>query len=141
MNDWIAILSDPLPTPAVVEFVTDPRAGGINIFLGTTREETHPTGRELLALDYEAYTEMALPQLHDLARRARQHWPIVKLAILHRIGRVPLGHPSVIIAVSTVHRSESFAACRFLIDALKSEAAIWKKELWTDGSASWVGST
>jgi molybdopterin synthase catalytic subunit len=138
MVDWIAILGEPIPTPAVVEFVNDPQAGGVAVFLGTTRAEKTAEGQELMALDYEAYEPMAREQLHDLAARARRQWPIVKLAILHRTGRVGLGQPSVIIAVSTPHRSEAFAACRFLIDTLKAEVAIWKKETWGDGTGRWV---
>ncbi|HEX8523834.1 MAG TPA: molybdenum cofactor biosynthesis protein MoaE [Tepidisphaeraceae bacterium] len=137
-EDWIAILESPLPTSRALDFVTDPRAGGINIFLGTTREETSTGGKQLLALDYEAYPEMALSQMKALAQRAREHWPILKLALLHRIGRVDLAEPSVVIAVSTPHRKESFEACRFLIDELKKDIAIWKKEVWSDGSGTWV---
>lgn len=138
MNDWLAILPDPLPIPTVIEFVSDPAAGGIDIFLGATRADKSPDGRNLVALHYEAYEQMAVRQFDDLARRARENWPIAKLAILHRTGRVTLGQPSVVIAVSTPHRADCFAACRFLIDALKAEAAIWKKEIWDDGSTTWV---
>jgi molybdopterin synthase catalytic subunit len=70
--------------------------------------------------------------------RARDRWPIARLALLHRTGRVGLGEPSVIIAVATPHRAESFEACRWLIDTLKAEVPIWKKEVWGDGSGSWV---
>lgn len=141
MNDWIAISPDTVSLSAVVEFVTDPAAGGIDLFLGTTRAETGSDGKQLVALEYEAYEQMALQQLADLAARARRQWPIVKLAILHRTGRVALGQPSVIIAVSTAHRADCFAACRFLIDTLKAEAAIWKKEVWADGTGTWVEGT
>ena len=81
---------------------------------------------------------MALNQLQSLAAAARQRWPILKLALLHRIGRVPVGEPSVIIAVSTPHRADAFEACRFLIDELKKDVAIWKKEVWSDGTGTWV---
>jgi molybdopterin synthase catalytic subunit len=118
--------------------VTDPHAGGIDLFLGTTRAETSADGRELVSLDYEAYERMAIEKLHSLAKRARTEWPVIKLAILHRIGPVPVGEPSVIIAVSTPHRADAFAACRFLIDQLKVDVPIWKKEVWADGSATWV---
>jgi molybdopterin synthase catalytic subunit len=118
--------------------VTTSDAGGIDVFLGTTRAETSADGRALVALDYVAYREMALKQMQDLARRARDKWPILRLALVHRVGRVELGEPSVIIAVACPHRGESFDACRFLIDTLKSEVAIWKKEVWADGSTSWV---
>lgn len=136
--DWVAIDQRPLSVQAAVQFVSVPDAGGIDVFLGTTRAETHAQGQRLLALDYEAYQDMALKQMRDLAARARQRWPIAKLAILHRVGRVALAEPSVIIAVSSPHRAEAFEACRWLIDTLKAEVAIWKKEVWSDGSSTWV---
>jgi molybdopterin synthase catalytic subunit len=138
-EDWISLLPEPLDAAAAVAFVTDGQAGGIDVFLGTTRAETSSDGRALIALDYEAYEQMAVEQLRELARRARERWPIVRLAILHRTGRVAVAEPSVIIAVSTPHRAESFTACRWLIDTLKQEVAIWKKEVWADGSGTWVG--
>lgn len=138
MNDTIAIVDSPLRAEEAIRFVTDAAAGGIDVFLGTTRAETHPDGRTLLRLDYEAYPEMAIRVLHDLAKRARERFPIIKLAILHRTGAVSVGEPSVIIAVSCPHRAESFDACRFLIDKLKVEVPIWKKEIWSDQTTSWV---
>ena len=136
--DWITISPQPLDVAAAVAFGTDGRAGGIDVFLGTTRAETSSEGRELVALDYEAYEEMAGRQLQDLARRAREQWPVVKLALLHRVGHVAIGEPSVVIAVSTPHRADSFAACKWLIDELKKDVAIWKKEVWADGTGTWV---
>jgi molybdopterin synthase catalytic subunit len=137
-TEWIDLLPNALPTAEAVDFVHDEAAGGIDIFLGTTRAEANSGGTVLHALDYEAYGEMALQQLQALVRRARERWPILKLALLHRTGRVPLGQPSVLIAVSTPHRAESFEACRFLIDELKRDVAIWKKEVWSDGTGTWV---
>jgi molybdopterin synthase catalytic subunit len=81
---------------------------------------------------------MAIEQLKKLAAAARTRWPIVKLALLHRVGKVALAEPSVVIAVSTPHRADAFEACRFLIDELKKDVAIWKKEVWSDGSGTWV---
>ncbi len=137
-EDQIALSADPLDVAAAVASVTAPSAGGIAVFLGTTRAETSADGRALVALDYEAYESMAGEQLRTLARRARDQWPIVKLAILHRTGCVGVGEPSVIIAVSTPHRGQAFEACRWLIDALKKNVAIWKKEVWADGTGTWV---
>jgi len=137
-DDDIRLTAQPLDVAAAVAFVSDGRAGGIDVFLGTTRAETSPDGRELVALDYEAYEQMATEQLRDLARRAREQWPVVNLALLHRTGRVAVGEPSVLIAVATPHRAESFEACRWLIDTLKKDVAIWKKEVWADGSGTWV---
>lgn len=138
MNDLIDILAEELPVAETIANIADPAAGGIDVFLGTTRAETR-SGRQLVALDYEAYTDMATQQMRDLARRAREQWPVLRLAILHRVGRVNVGRPSVLIAVSTPHRGEAFAACKWIIDTLKKEVAIWKKEVWGDGSANWSG--
>jgi molybdopterin synthase catalytic subunit len=137
-DDWLEIRGDALPVAQAIQFVSTPAAGGIDVFLGTTRAETGADGRELLALDYEAYHEMASRQFSAFAKQARERWPIVRLVILHRTGRVALAEPSVLIAVSTPHRAESFDACRWLIDTLKKEATIWKKEVWKDGASSWV---
>src|SRR5437588_287076 len=137
-SDWIELSSQALSTAQAVRFVTHPAAGGIDVFLGTTRHETSPQGHTLLALDYESYPEMAIQQMQSLAQKARQRWPILKLVLLHRTGRVQVGEASVVIAVAAPHRAEAFDACRWLIDSLKSEVAIWKKEVWGDGSTSWV---
>ncbi|MEO6435601.1 MAG: molybdenum cofactor biosynthesis protein MoaE [Tepidisphaeraceae bacterium] len=137
-EDLIEIDAVPIDVARATAWVPDPSAGGIATFLGTTRSETHADGRELVALDYEAYIEMALTQLRDLAVEARQKWPIAKLAIVHRTGRVEIGQASVVIAVSCPHRGQAFDACRWIIDTLKKDVAIWKKEIWADGSGSWV---
>ncbi|MDP9172651.1 MAG: molybdenum cofactor biosynthesis protein MoaE [Planctomycetota bacterium] len=137
-DDWVAILSGAIDAGAAIATVSEAQAGGIAVFLGTTRAEKSSAGKELIALDYEAYEAMALDQMLQLAAEARQRWPIRKLVLLHRVGRVDVGQPSVLIAVATPHRSQAFDACRFLIDMLKSQATIWKKEIWTDGSQSWV---
>ena len=136
--DWVALQPQPIDVPAVVRFVADPRAGGIDVFLGTTRSERNAAGQELLALDYEAYAEMAVERMRKLAVGARERWPVVKLALLHRTGRVPVADPSVVIAVACPHRGEAFDACRWLIDALKADVPIWKKEVWADGTGTWV---
>jgi molybdopterin synthase catalytic subunit len=138
MDDWITLSPDALPVAKAIAYVTDPSAGGIAVFLGTTRAEANQSGHELVALEYEAYQAMATDQFQQFATEARQRWPVTKLAILHRTGRVELGEPSVLIAVSTPHRAAAFDACRWLIDTLKSTAAIWKKEVWSDGKTTWV---
>jgi molybdopterin synthase catalytic subunit len=137
-NDWIAIKAGPLDAGRAIEAVSEPSTGGIAVFAGVTRAAVSPEGRALVALDYQAYDEMALPQMRELARRAREHWPIVGLVILHRTGRVALAQPSVVVAISCPHRGEAFDACRWIIDALKAEVAIWKKEIWEGGPESWV---
>ena len=136
-DDWTGLFAEPLDTAKAISFVSHVRAGGVAVFLGTSRAEQNADGRVLAALDYEAYADMATAQLRDLAATARQRWPIVKLALLHRTGRVALAEPSVIVAVSSPHRGEACEACRWLIDTLKEKVAIWKKEVWTDGSGTW----
>ena len=138
-RDRIELSSRPLDAAAAIAHIADPAAGGVDVFLGTTRGEIRETDRvELVALDYEAYEEMAVAQLRELVAAARRTWPIVRCAILHRTGRVALAEPSVVIAVACPHRVAAFEACRFFIDELKKSVAIWKKEVWADGSVSWI---
>jgi molybdopterin synthase catalytic subunit len=138
MDDWLDLLTTQLDVARAVEFVSSPQAGGIDIFLGTTRAEKNTQGHQLLSLDYEAYDAMARKQLLHLADSARQQWPVIRLAILHRLGRVLVGEASVLIAVSTPHRAEAFCACRWIIDQLKKDVTIWKKEIWAGGEATWI---
>ena len=106
------------------------------LFLGTTRELTD--GRQTVALDYEAYNEMAERQLADLEAEARRRWPVIECSITHRLGRVPPTEASVAIAVSTTHRRDAFEAGQWLIDSLKHDVPIWKREQWSDGTQEWV---
>ncbi len=137
--DIIAIQDRIIDVTGAIASVSACQGGAVATFLGTTRAETSGDKRSLLALDYEAYAEMAEEQMRDLAGQARGRWPILRLALIHRIGRVEIGQPSVLVTVCTPHRAEAFEACRFLIDELKKSAAIWKKEVWSDGSHAWVG--
>src|SRR5687767_10806162 len=106
--DWILLTGDQLPVAKAIEGAYSDRAGGVDVFLGTTRWENNDQGHDLLALDYEAYEEMAVKQMHELAAEARKRWPIERLAILHRVGRVAVAEPSVAIVVSCPHRGEAF---------------------------------
>jgi molybdopterin synthase catalytic subunit len=137
-EDIVEIRAEAIDVGKIVAAVGDGDAGGVAIFLGTTRRDTSDHGQSLLALDYEAYETMALEQMRQLTIEARRRWPIRKIAIVHRVGRVEVGQPSVAIAVSSRHRRQAFEACRFLIDSLKTQVSIWKKEVWNDGSSFWV---
>ncbi len=136
-QEWVALLRTPLNNDSIC-FVSTSQAGGVAAFVGMTRAERNNQGQDLLALDYDAYSEMAFEQMKRLSAEARTRWPILKLALLHRLGRVGLGEASVSIAVSTPHRADAFEACRWLIDTLKAQVPIWKKEIWDDGSETWV---
>ena len=89
-------------------------------------------------LAYEAYPEMALKKLAELEDEARRRWPVIELALVHRVGDLDLGEVSVVVAVSCPHRQQAFEACRWLIDTLKEVVPIWKKEIWADGNEEWV---
>ena len=141
MTEWIDITWDKLDVAAAMAFVEPQKAdfvGGINVFLGVTRPEQKSPQELLVALNYEAYEDMALEKMKSIAQEAAKGWPISRLAMFHRLGRVMVGEPSVVIAVATPHRGEAFEACRWLIDTLKAQVPIWKKEEWSDGQTSWV---
>ena len=116
--------------------VRDPKAGAIVTFVGTTRVEN--AGRRVRRLEYEAFTSMATREMRSLAALAKKRWPLRKVAMVHRIGVVPVGEASVAIAVSAGHRGEAFEACHWLIDRLKEVVPIWKKEHYQGGEV-WIG--
>lgn len=120
----------------LVEFVTDPEAGAIVTFIGTARDNNE--GRRVIALDYEAYPEMAEKELARLGEEAKKRWSIQRMAIVHRIGPVQITEPSVIIAVSAAHRHDAFEAGRFAIEEIKKSVPIWKKEVF-EGGEVWIG--
>jgi len=132
----ITIGRDEIDVAALEREVGDPGAGAIVTFVGTTRREN--VGRKVIRLEYEAYESMALSEMRKLARQAGERWPIVRIAIAHRVGLVNIGETSVAIAVSAAHRAEAFEACRFAIDRLKEIVPIWKKEYF-EGGEIWVG--
>lgn len=110
-----------------------PPGGGECIFLGRTRAEAHPLYGGLDRLSYEAYRPMAERILRDLASQAVERFGCRAVRIHHAVGEVPVGYASVLIQVMTDHRAEAFEACRFLIDAVKARAPIWKREVWASG--------
>jgi molybdopterin synthase catalytic subunit len=132
----IQITREPIDAAALTEHVCSTRAGAVCTFLGTVRELTG--ARRTVGLDYEAYPEMALKTLAALEAEARRRWPIIEAALVHRVGHLDPGEISVVVAVSCPHRDDAFAACRWLIDTLKEQVPIWKKEVWADGTAEWV---
>jgi molybdopterin synthase catalytic subunit len=132
----IQLTDSPIDTAALVDSARHPNAGAVVLFLGTTRELTD--GRQTVALDYEAYREMAEQKLVELEAEARRRWPVIECIVVHRLGRVPLAEASVAIVVSTPHRRDAFAAGEWLIDTLKRDVPIWKREQWSDGTTEWV---
>src|SRR5262245_60481623 len=108
----------------------DPRDGAVCLFVGVVRNESQ--GRAVLRLEYEAYEEMALPLMREIADETMKRWPTTSVEMVHRLGALSIGEPSVAVAVTAPHRDAAFAACRHTIDALKSRVPIWKKELYAD---------
>jgi molybdopterin synthase catalytic subunit len=130
------VTDKPINLQELVDCVTDPKAGAIATFIGTTRNNNE--GRKVIALDYEAYPEMAEKELTRLGEEARKKWQICRMAIVHRVGPVQITEPSVMIAVSSAHREAAFAACRFAIEEIKRTVPIWKKEVY-EGGEIWIG--
>ncbi|MBL8819661.1 MAG: molybdenum cofactor biosynthesis protein MoaE [Planctomyces sp.] len=132
----IRLTEDVINFEDVTNSVRDVRAGAVVLFLGTVREITGSD--ETSHLFYEAYPEMAIRCMHELADEAKQRFPIQAVAIVHRTGTLGPGDVSVAIAVSTPHRAQAFEAGQWLIDSLKERVPIWKQESYKDGRVDWV---
>jgi molybdopterin synthase catalytic subunit/molybdopterin converting factor small subunit len=126
----------PVNLTAVVVEVVDERAGAIATFLGTVRAQSR--GRDVIALEYEAYEEMAEDVMAEISAELTSRYKLCKVAMSHRLGRVEIGETSVAIAVSAPHRQDALAACADAIEALKSRVPLWKKELYVGGE-EWIG--
>jgi len=143
-DDWIGLVEQPIDVAAIRAFVMAGESepfGGVCIFEGCTRAETHNQYGRLLRLEYESYDKMAVSQMRTIAEAARGRWPIARLGMVHRVGEVHVGEPSVVIAVTCAHRAEAFESCRWLIDTLKHDVPIWKREIWESGESTWVDPT
>ena len=133
---WFLLQREALNVGAAFAFLQTPKAGGIDLFVGTTRQWTGD--KETVRLDYDCYEAMALKEMERLADEAQARWPVERVCILHRLGIVPPAEASVVVGIATPHRAEAFAACRYLINALKEQVPIWKREVYADGETEWV---
>ncbi len=132
----VSITHNPIDTAAVLASVKDADCGANVLFVGTTRRMTGK--RETTRLEYECYEEMARAKMMSLVDAARDRWPIVKTSIVHRVGVVEIGEASIAVAVSAAHRSASFDAASWLLERLKQEVPVWKREVWADGQEEWI---
>ncbi|MGF9698193.1 molybdenum cofactor biosynthesis protein [Paenibacillus sp. MABNR03] len=130
------ITKSPLSVEATTALVITANHGAALTFVGTTREMTGE--QRTVHLEYEAYVPMALSQMAAIGSEISERWPGVRCAISHRIGQVDVAEISVVIAVSSPHRSDCYDASRYAIERLKQTVPIWKKEIWEDGS-EWKG--
>lgn len=126
-------------TDRVLNAVSSPLAGAAVLFVGTTRQLT--AGRETVELEYECYPEMAIKKLKQLADQAIENWDLQGCAIVHRIGLVPVGQASLAIAVSSAHRQAALDAIESVVERLKKEVPIWKRECYSDGQTEWIHPT
>jgi molybdopterin synthase catalytic subunit len=137
----IAIGPEPIDVAALIAQVESSAHGAVCTFLGTTRETSPGDDRPVEALDYEAYVELARADFEAIAAEAFERFGPLRIAIVHRTGRVALGEASVAVAVGSPHRGAAFDACEFAIDALKARAPIWKRETYRDGGTAWIANT
>lgn len=131
----IKITEKPIDVQRVIDTASSLAAGAVNVFIGTVRNTAH--AKNVLWLEYEAYEGMAVGEIRKIIEEASHRWPLLGWAVSHRIGTLKPGEVSVVVAVSTPHRKDSFEACQFIIDSLKEKAPIWKKEVFEDGE-EWV---
>jgi molybdopterin converting factor subunit 1 len=126
------LTSRPLDARRMETAVAHKGAGAICTFTGVVRDSSR--GRSVTHLEYEAYAEMATAQMRRIADEIAERWPKARVAMAHRTGRLEIGEPSVVVSVSSPHRAEAFAACKWGIDRLKETVPIWKKEHAADGT-------
>jgi molybdopterin synthase catalytic subunit len=132
---WLGLSGEALPVTSATEWVVRPDCGAVVVFSGTARDHA-PDRPGVEQLEYEAYEEQVEPRLRAIADEARVRWPMLgRIALVHRIGVVPVGESAVVVAVSAPHRDEAFLAARFCIDAVKASVPIWKHEKWAGGEA------
>ena len=136
--DVFEISDGPLSLDSLAAAVGQDTSGAIATFLGVVRG--YARGRQVRYLEYDAYPEMALAKMRQIGEEIRARWPVDRVAIVHRVGRLGIGEASVALAVSSPHRHEALQACAYAIERLKEIVPIWKKEVWSDG-AEWIGST
>jgi molybdopterin synthase catalytic subunit len=131
----IKISAEPLAIESCINWVMSPGCGGINVFVGTVRNQTK--GKKVIRLEFEAYESMAIKEMTRIAEDVLKKWPVEKILIHHRTGVLQTGDVPVVIAVAAAHRDTAFTACRYAIDTLKETVPIWKKEFFEDGE-TWV---
>jgi len=123
----------PLDVKDLLADVQGPERGGTCVFTGTVRNDGDVTG-----IDYSAYEAMALAEIERILGDAQAKWPEARVMLQHRLGFIPVGEASIAIAAAAPHREDAFAACRFVIEAVKKRLPIWKQEHHADGTTAWV---
>lgn len=135
VEDIYELVREPIRTAEIVAHLKAPEDGAVVVFDGIVRN--HSGGRTTLYLDYEAYEPMALGKMREIGAEIRRKFPVHRIALVHRLGRLEIGETSVFIAISSPHRRAAFDACHLAIDTLKRTVPIWKKEYFA-GGAVWA---
>ena len=133
-----AIVEEPIDVGALISAAQRPDCGAISTFIGTTRVD-ESSGASVEYLEYEAYRPMADKKLEEIGVEIEDRWDVGHVTIVHRLGRVDPGEPSVAIVVAAPRRVPAFEASRYAIERIKEVVPIWKREVWSDGYV-WVGS-
>jgi molybdopterin synthase catalytic subunit len=132
------IVEEPIDIGAIITRTFRPDCGAVATFVGTTRID-ESSGASVEYLEYEAYRPMADRKLEEIGTEIQKWWEVGEVAIVHRIGRVYPGEPSVVIVIASPRRGPAFEASRYAIEKIKEIVPIWKREVWSDGYV-WVGS-
>lgn len=136
-RNYLAVSTSLISTEEAIQFVGDDAHGAADMFVGTVRN--HNLGKQVKGVSYDVFDELTLKTFRDLASEARQKWgEMLNIYIEHFKGRLDIGGISILIAVSSPHRDESFKACRFIIEEIKHRSPIWKQEHYLDGDSDWV---
>lgn len=132
----VRITRSPIDPEKVLRAVRDRSAGGTVLFLGTVRDRNE--GKAVRGLEYQVYRGMAEKRMKAIEAEVRARWPVRKMVMVHRYGRLKIGEASVAVAVASEHRSEAFEACRYAIDTVKRTLPLWKKESLAGGAEAWT---
>ncbi|MCP3981976.1 MAG: molybdenum cofactor biosynthesis protein MoaE [bacterium] len=131
----VRLQSETIDTAELIRRVQTDADGAVALFVGAVRD--HNEGRSVTRLEYQAYSEMALPEMEKIESETLERFPVTRVAIVHRTGTLAVGEASVAVAVSSPHRGDAFDACRHAIDTLKKTVPIWKKEFF-EGGETWI---
>ena len=130
------LTEDPISLGRFFDYVPQASCGAVSSFVGIVRDEDR--GKRVKKLRYECYPSMAEKMVARLIREAQNRWSVRDVRVLHRVGDLAIGDAAVAVAVSSAHRDDAFAACRFMIEGIKTKVPIWKKQFFEDGTEEWV---
>ncbi len=130
-----AFQKEPIDVERIIRETGTRSDGALVSFTGRARNRSE--GKEVLKLEYELYESMARKELEKIVDNAMEKWELSCCTVIHRYGTVNIGEASIVIAVSSPHRQDSFSACMFIIDEIKMKVPVWKKEFYSDGSV-WI---